>query len=128
VCRVSQMLGVNGSPSPSIVLANLHVPGGTAELAAPDTDWPARHAEASFRSGESNHDKRKTPACVELMASIDRRDIQRKTTSLLRQDFLDQFKDRRQILVLGFGQIEVCFSFRQPIIRIDVVFGNVDAP
>ena len=47
---------------------------------------------------------------------------------LLRQDFFNQLEDRREILVLGFGQIQIFFGRVQTVGRIDIVLGNIDAP
>jgi hypothetical protein len=46
----------------------------------------------------------------------------------LRQHFLDQLEDRRQILILGLGQIEIFFRRIQAVEGVDFVFGNIDAP
>src|SRR5207302_9008838 len=43
------------------------------------------------------------------------------------QHLLDQFEDRRQVLILRFGEIEIFFPWIQPIESIDVILGNIDA-
>ena len=47
--------------------------------------------------------------------------------SLLRQNVFDQLEYRRQVLVLRFGQIEIFLAVFKAIVRIDFVFGNIDA-
>src|SRR5262249_20829274 len=46
---------------------------------------------------------------------------------LLRQNLFDQLEYRRQVLVLRSGQIEIFLAFFQAVVRIDVVFWNIDA-
>src|ERR671918_2131203 len=47
--------------------------------------------------------------------------------SFLRQRFSHQLENRREVLVLGARQIEIFLSFREPIVSINVVLGNVNS-
>ena len=53
--------------------------------------------------------------------------LTRDLSSLLRQNFFDQLEYRRQVLVLGSGEIEIFLAFFQAVVGIDVVFWNIDA-